>query len=112
MHTMAEVGKVRIELGGVQSKLDQEKAIQRDLRDRLSEADNKLSGTSHYITLHYITSKPYIWISETGLVELVNCWVRLIAGNPVSLVKHWLLFMAALWCYAGSMCYFIFYDFI
>ncbi|XP_052762875.1 leucine-rich repeat-containing protein 45-like [Mya arenaria] len=43
MHTMQEVGKVRIELQSVHTKLDNEKAIQRELRDRLTEADNKLS---------------------------------------------------------------------
>ncbi|WAQ96759.1 LRC45-like protein [Mya arenaria] len=44
MHTMQEVGKVRIELQSVHTKLDNEKAIQRELRDRLTEADNKLSA--------------------------------------------------------------------
>ena len=45
MYTMQEVGKVKIDLQGAQTKLDGEKAIQKELRDKLAEADNKLSGT-------------------------------------------------------------------
>lgn len=41
---MQEVGKVKIELQQVMTKLDGERTIQKDLREKLSETDNKLSG--------------------------------------------------------------------
>ena len=44
MYTMQEVGKVKIELQQVTTKLDGERTAQKDLREKLSEADNKLSG--------------------------------------------------------------------
>ena len=44
MYTMQEVGKVKIELQQVTTKLDGERTVQKDLREKLSEVDNKLSG--------------------------------------------------------------------
>ena len=46
---MQEVGKVKIELQQVTTKLDGERTAQRDLREKLSEADNKLSGIQNFI---------------------------------------------------------------
>jgi hypothetical protein len=43
-YTMAEVGKVKMELNTVISKLEQERSSQSDLRDKLSHADKELSG--------------------------------------------------------------------
>ncbi|KAH3864420.1 leucine-rich repeat-containing protein 45-like isoform X2 [Dreissena polymorpha] len=43
MYTMQEVGKVKIDLQSVQTKLDSEKSVQKELRDKLAEADTKLS---------------------------------------------------------------------
>lgn len=43
VYTMQEVGKVKIELQQVMTKLDGERTIQKDLREKLSETDNKLS---------------------------------------------------------------------
>ena len=47
MYTMQEVGKVKIELQQVLTKLDGEKTTQKDLREKLSETDTKLSGNAH-----------------------------------------------------------------
>ena len=47
VYTMQEVGKVKIELQQVLTKLDGEKTTQKDLREKLSETDTKLSGITH-----------------------------------------------------------------
>ena len=44
VYTMQEVGKVKIELQQVMTKLDGERTVHKDLREKLSDADNKLSG--------------------------------------------------------------------
>lgn len=43
VHTMQEVGKVRIELQGTLGKLENERVVQKELREKLAEADTKLS---------------------------------------------------------------------
>lgn len=48
---MQEVGKVKIELQSSQTKLENERAVQRDLRDKMAEADNKLSGMCNDLCL-------------------------------------------------------------
>ena len=41
---MQEVGKVKIDLQSTQTKLENERTVQKDLRDKLADADTKLSG--------------------------------------------------------------------
>ena len=48
---MQEVGKVKIELQQVLTKLDGEKTTQKDLREKLSETDTKLSGNTCTVLL-------------------------------------------------------------
>ena len=43
-YTMAEVGKVKIELNQVISKLEGERSVHADLREKLAQADKELSG--------------------------------------------------------------------
>lgn len=42
---MQEVGKVKIEMQGAITKLENERSMQKDLREKLAELDTKLSGT-------------------------------------------------------------------
>jgi len=44
VYTMQEVGKVKIDLQSTQTKLENERTVQKDLRDKLADADTKLSG--------------------------------------------------------------------
>ncbi|XP_060581578.1 leucine-rich repeat-containing protein 45-like [Ruditapes philippinarum] len=43
VYTMQEVGKVKIEMQGTATKLENERSIQKELREKLAEADTKLS---------------------------------------------------------------------
>lgn len=43
VYTMQEVGKVKIELQGAVTKLENERSMQKELREKLAESDNKLS---------------------------------------------------------------------
>ena len=43
-YTMAEVGKVKIELNQVISKLEGERSVHAELREKLAQADKELSG--------------------------------------------------------------------
>ena len=43
-YTMAEVGKVKIELNQTISKLEGERSVHADLREKLAQADKELSG--------------------------------------------------------------------
>ena len=43
-YTMAEVGKVKIELNQTQNKLEGERSVHAELREKLAQADKDLSG--------------------------------------------------------------------
>lgn len=41
---MAEVGKVKAELNKLQNKLDQERSVQSEMREKLATVDSQMSG--------------------------------------------------------------------